>query len=264
MFCLSNEVIFCICYSGWKDVTEEEHAIIKENFLRHRPFQPFQPTETLDDEDNSERSYDSGSFYSDDLEEPGMPFDPEYSLADSRENWASLRAKIMFFLESALRQCTRCQATLLARISDSIDQMEDGHSGTKHLVQGKAGTGKSFIIRIISLLVRIKLYNYTSIPITRCSPTGTVNRLVSFVVVHVCVFNIGIVASAMKGQTIHKVFQIPCHEAHADYMELLGGEKETQLKTSLRKIRVLIIDEISMVGRSSRIECFDLFSHANH
>lgn len=114
-------------------------------------------------------------------------------------------------------------------ISNSIDRTQNGGNGERILIQGKAGTGKSFLIKMVSLLTRAKFQEVNAAPILRCAPTG-------------------VAASGIHGDTIHRLFAIPPQVHSSAYMENLSAEVKTKLKTDLRKIKLLVIDEISMVG----------------
>ena len=88
----------------------------------------------------------------------------------------------------------------------------------KMIVSGTAGTGKSYLIRCLRLLLgdRVRV----------AAPTG------------VAAFNI-------EGQTLHSLFSLP---TKGDFKDL-EGERLHKMQQSLADMKYLIIDEMSMVGR---------------
>ena len=88
------------------------------------------------------------------------------------------------------------------------------------IVSGTAGTGKSYIINCLRLLLKEEVFV--------AAPTG----------VHVAAFNV-------EGHTLHSLFCLPTKSEYKD----LEGEQLLRLQKSLEKMSYLIIDEMSMVGR---------------
>lgn len=60
-------------------------------------------------------------------------------------------------------------------------------------------------------------------------------------------YSIGIAANGIRGDTIHRIFHIPAENAPVIYYESLTPEKKAQLRNVLQRMRILIVDEISMV-----------------
>ena len=85
------------------------------------------------------------------------------------------------------------------------------------VVCGTAGTGKSYLINCLKLLLQDKL--------RVCAPTGVAS------------YNI-------EGSTLHSLFNLP---TKGDFRQLDGQE----LQQSLEIMNYLIIDEMSMVGRKT-------------
>ena len=96
-------------------------------------------------------------------------------------------------------------------------------------VQGKAGTGKSFLIHHIRNILISK-----SIPFLICASTG-------------------IAASLIDGQTAHSAFSI---FANTNGISVSGVRIQNQRGVALSKIRFLIIDEITMLSKST-LECIE-------
>ena len=88
------------------------------------------------------------------------------------------------------------------------------------VVCGTAGTGKSYLISCLKLLLQDKL--------RVCAPTGVAS------------YNI-------DGSTLHSLFNLP---TKSDFRQL-DGQKLQEMQQSLENMNYLIIDEMSMVGRKT-------------
>jgi len=86
------------------------------------------------------------------------------------------------------------------------------------IISGTAGTGKSFLINCLKLLLLENL--------RVCAPTGVAS------------YNIG-------GSTLHSLFSLP---TKGDFKDL-EGRKLHDMQQSLAQMKYLIIDEMSMIGR---------------
>ena len=97
-------------------------------------------------------------------------------------------------------------------------------------ISGVGGTGKSFLIEALKLLVG-KIWPSKNITVAVAVPTG------------LAAFNVG-------GLTIHRLFQLPIeHEGKiAEYWSLSKASQKV-MKTKLRSVKLIIVDEISMVSR---------------
>jgi len=96
--------------------------------------------------------------------------------------------------------------------------------GKNIFITGSAGTGKTYLLRqYIQYLQERRVYP------TVVAPTG-------------------IAASHLKGQTIHSFFALGIRDTIVDnrYVEFLLGK--SYLKSRFKKLKILIIDEISMVS----------------
>lgn len=112
------------------------------------------------------------------------------------------------------------------------DHFETSHQQLFHFLTGGAGVGKSLVINTLyQTLSRLFNSDADSNPdepkILLCAPTGKAS------------FNIG-------GQTIHSAFKLPLNQKELN--ELSAGISNT-LSSKLQNLKVLIIDEISMVGQ---------------
>ena len=101
-----------------------------------------------------------------------------------------------------------------------VKQHVDSNDATplRVIVSGTAGTGKSYLIHCLRLLLKDK--------VCVVAPTG------------VAAFNV-------DGNTLHSLLHLPTKGEFKD----LEGEHLIKLQQSLANMRYLIIDEMSMVGR---------------
>ena len=96
-------------------------------------------------------------------------------------------------------------------------------------VSGVGGTGKSFLIETIKSLVS-QLWPTDDLTCAVAAPTG------------LAAFNVG-------GITIHRLFQLPVeHEGKTAGYWALSKASQKVMKTTLRSVKVFIIDEVSMVS----------------
>ena len=91
-------------------------------------------------------------------------------------------------------------------------------------VSGVGGTGKSFLIEALKCLVG-RVWTDGGVKVV-AAPTG------------LAAFNMG-------GLTIHRLCQLPIE--HAEYWSL-SKESQKVMKTKLRDVKLIIVDEISMVS----------------
>jgi len=114
------------------------------------------------------------------------------------------------------------------RIIDKVLHSVCASDSPIHLiVSGQGGTGKSRIINLLSQMVSSKFPN--NIPVTVTAPTG------------LSAFNV-------SGTTVHRLLSLPIeHGKPADYSKL-NQETLNTLRGTLRGLRLLIIDEVSMVS----------------
>ena len=97
---------------------------------------------------------------------------------------------------------------------------------------GGAGVGKSHLVRtIVQTVSRLLSRNEQAEEnhILVCAPNGA------------AAYNIA-------GYTLHSAFLLPIHTRKTDDYILLSSEKLASLKEAIGNVKVLVIDEISMVG----------------
>ena len=96
-------------------------------------------------------------------------------------------------------------------------------------VSGVGGTGKSFLIEAVKALVD-SLWTSEGLKCAITAPTG------------LAAFNVG-------GVTIHRLFQLPIeHEGKEAGYWSLSKDAQKVMKTTLRSLKLLVIDEVSMVS----------------
>ena len=96
-------------------------------------------------------------------------------------------------------------------------------------VSGVGGTGKSFLIQTIKALVN-NIWPSNDLTCAIAAPTG------------LAAFNVG-------GVTIHRLFQLPIeHDSKTAGYWSLPKTSQKVMKTSLRNVKIIIIDEVSMVS----------------
>ncbi|KAE8740983.1 hypothetical protein FOCC_FOCC013509 [Frankliniella occidentalis] len=113
-----------------------------------------------------------------------------------------------------------------------VDTLEKTEEQVLHFLTGGAGVGKSLVISTLyQTLFRLFNADPNTNPddpkVLLCAPTGKAS------------FNIG-------GQTIHSLFKLPLNQKN---LNQLSPSVSNTLSTKLRELKVLIIDEISMVGQ---------------
>ena len=96
-------------------------------------------------------------------------------------------------------------------------------------ISGVGGTGKSFLIEAMKALVA-SIWPEHNLTCAITAPTG------------LAAFNVG-------GVTVHRLFQLPIeHEGRTAGYWSLSKESQKTLKTSLKHVKVFIVDEVSMVS----------------
>ena len=96
-------------------------------------------------------------------------------------------------------------------------------------ISGVGGTGKSFLIEALKLLVG-KIWSHNGLTVIVAAPTG------------LAAFNVG-------GLTIHRLFQLPIeHEGKTAGYWSLPKVSQKVMKKQLLNVKLIIVDEISMVS----------------
>ena len=131
--------------------------------------------------------------------------------ADQRRVFEKVKSH---FLHQQLHEGNKCQCNL---------------EPLRMFVSGVGGTGKSFLIETIRALVD-QLWPSDDLTCAIAAPTG------------LAAFNVG-------GTTIHRLFQLPVeHEDKCAMYWSLSKPSQKVMKTTLRSVKVIIVDEMSMVS----------------
>ena len=131
--------------------------------------------------------------------------------ADQRRVFEKVKSH---FLHQQLHEGNKCQCNL---------------EPLRMFVSGVGGTGKSFLIETIKALVD-QLWPCEDLTCAIAAPTG------------LAAFNVG-------GTTIHRLFQLPVeHEGTCAMYWSLSKTAQKVMKTTLRSVKVIIVDEVSMVS----------------
>ena len=96
------------------------------------------------------------------------------------------------------------------------------------IVSGQGGTGKSRVIEVLNRLVT-RDSRANSLPVVTAAPTG------------LAAVNVG-------GSTIHRVLSLPVEHGKPTDYNRLNQEQLTIVRHTLRGLRLLICDEVSMVS----------------
>ena len=132
------------------------------------------------------------------------------------------------------------QARVFNRVSEHLLHQKEHESGLcsrsdykplRLFVSGVGGTGKSFLIEAITAQVAETWSELdSSLTCAVAAPIG------------LAAFNVG-------GVTIHRLFQLPVeHDAKTAVYWSLPKDSQKQLRTVLRNIKLIIIDEVSMLS----------------
>ena len=134
-------------------MSESKLQLVLDNFKKLRPFQPLDIC--IDSNDNN-AGHGSDSAYSAESND----VETEYELIESSsDDWSFVKPKLMEFLDNSIRQLNSKQAMVLAFVSESLDLSSNGNCGARLLVQGKAGTGKSDMVKMIIVETAVKCGN---------------------------------------------------------------------------------------------------------
>ena len=97
-------------------------------------------------------------------------------------------------------------------------------------VSGQGGTGKSRVIDVIHQMVC--QHEKTALPVVVTAPTG-------------------LAAYSIRGTTIHRTLSLPVEHGKPPNYTRLNQEQLTLLKATLKDLKLLIVDEVSMVSSLS-------------
>lgn len=107
--------------------------------------------------------------------------------------------------------------------------MDSNHPPIYVVLSGRAGCGKSFAVKCVNKFIK---ENKECLPgfLKIAAPTGTAAFLI-------------------KGTTLHSCFKLPVNVRFSDDLPLLQGPNLHQLQDKFKNTEILMIDEMSMVGK---------------
>jgi hypothetical protein len=131
-----------------------------------------------------------------------------------------VRSRVDFYSQSVIDRLSPEQRL----IYDKVMSHYDSNSSQPLLlnIDGRAGTGKSFIIQVLSSHLENRAHREI---IVRCAPTGAASY-------------------GIQGSTLHYMFKLPVNRP----FEALAPAAAQALQASLARVKYLIIDEKSMVS----------------
>ena len=140
-------------------------------------------------------------------------------------------------LEERVTMLNADQRRIFNRVESHLQHQKQHENGEcqcefkplRMFVSGVGGTGKSFLIEAIKLMVG-KIWASKEVTVSVAAPTG------------LAAFNVG-------GLTIHRLFQLPIeHEGKTAEYWSLSKVSQKVMKTKLRNVKLIVVDEISMVS----------------
>ena len=141
----------------------------------------------------------------------------------------SLKQRVAMLNADQRRIFDKVKDHLLHQQQHEADECSCDLSPLRMFVRGVGGTGKSFLIETIKALVH-DLWPSDDLTCAIAAPTG------------LAAFNVG-------GITIHRLFQLPIeHEGKAAEYWALPKSSQKVMKTTLRSVKIIIVDEVSMVS----------------
>jgi ATP-dependent DNA helicase PIF1 len=126
-------------------------------------------------------------------------------------------------VNNTIKQLNIDQKRIFDKLKSSIEKEEP----IQLFVTGCGGTGKSFLIAAISQW--LNSMNTDKVAVTVAAPTG------------LAAYNVG-------GVTIHRLLMLPIEHGSTARYEKLGSESSSSLRHTLGELKLLIIDEISMIS----------------
>ena len=141
----------------------------------------------------------------------------------------SLKQRVAMLNADQRRIFDRVKDHLLHQQQHEADECCCDLTPLRMFVSGVGGTGKLFLIETIKALVH-DLWPSDDLTCAIAAPTG------------LAAFNVG-------GITIHRLFQLPIeHEGKAAEYWALPKSSQKVMKTTLRSVKIIIVDEVSMVS----------------
>jgi len=116
------------------------------------------------------------------------------------------------------------------RVVDTVvEQIGHADKPIRLFVSGQGGTGKSLVIDVLNKLVSKEYGRTSTLPVVVAALTGLASKNI-------------------KGITIHRVLNLPVEHGKPANYNALNAEQLATLCATLRGLKLLVIDEISMVS----------------
>ena len=180
-------------------------------------------TDSDTDTDNEHANSDMLPSHYDLAEELGLP--PSHMEEELRQNKQMLDEEYRQLMQSLNAK----QRAFLCHI---VDHVKSTNEPIYRFISGGAGVGKTHLTLALHQTL-LRFYNskpggdQDSLTVLLLAPTGKAAYLI-------------------KGNTIHSAFKVPVNQALT--YRSLDTDRMTTLRVSLAKLRLIIIDEVSMVG----------------
>ena len=132
-------------------------------------------------------------------------------------------------------------------VKECICKMKRGEDPESYQIflSGPGGSGKSHVIKMVQ---RDNVKFYRRFFVGRVSESCEVGSCGEDVIGLLCAYT-GTAAFNIDGMTLHSAFQLHCRN--------ISDERKTTMRTRLGNLQLLVVDEISMVGRSH----FEMVNH---
>ena len=141
----------------------------------------------------------------------------------------SLKQRVAMLNADQRRIFDKVKDHLLHQQQHETDECSCNLSPLRMFVSGVGGTGKSFLIETVKAFVH-DLWPSDDLTYAIAAPTG------------LAAFNVG-------GITIHRLFQLPIeHDGKTAEYWALPKCSQKVMKTTLRSVKIIIVDEVSMVS----------------
>ena len=149
---------------------------------------------------------------------------------DKSVNQIPLEERIVTLNQDQRRIFDKVAAQLRHQLQHEQEKCQCDDTKPLHMfINGVGGTGKSFLIQTIKAFTD-SLWEIADVTCQLAAPTG-------------------LAAANIIGLTLHRIFKLPVeHEGRQAEYWLLPKDEQKKLRTVLRSMKLLIVDEVSMVS----------------
>lgn len=232
------ETILC-----WKKCNENIQQVIYNNFIRHRGFQKtyyqdvidkeqqFDTTSSNSDSDCEPLAINSYNPTSEEILDAPISTHGQFNITEFLQNYHQN-------ITSSINQLNSRQAFLIATVGERLLHSKP----YRIIIQGKAGTGKTYMIHLLTYLIRFAyLAEYQHIiPVVKTAMTGAAAYLIN-------------------GSTVHSTFnQPPYGQLQHNYWET-AQSKKNKLTDLIHRLKTWILDECWMCGHHRMCVILNMF-----